>query len=78
MMIAKVQHEKYMVNTYILSIIISKLGHWSELNLIFLFEVDKGIGINFSRIILSFELSINLQINRTQKLTLDVKEVIEQ
>ena len=67
-----------MAGVYVFSIIISKLGYWSELDLIVLLKIDESLEINFYDTILPFSLFVNLQIKSNGNLMLIDKEVAKQ
>ena len=70
-MISIVEFKKYVADTGILGIIVSKLRHRNKLCPIILFEVDKSSKIGFCHIILSFSLAGRLWIKDDRKFLLD-------
>ena len=67
-----------MASAYILSIVISKVGHRQESSLVILLEVDKRLEIRFYRTILTFCLAVCLQVKGGGESPLDAEEVAEQ
>lgn len=76
-MITAIQLEKRIADTHILSIIISKLGHWQEHYLVILFEIDKDLEVSLYCTILMFGLAVCLRVEDYRKPLFDSKEVIE-
>lgn len=74
--IAVVKHKRYMVNTYILSIIICKFCFGQELCPIVMFLIEKNMQINFYFIILSLGPAVCLWIKCSGELLLNAEELI--
>lgn len=66
-----------MAGDYILSIFISKLGHWQELCPVILFDINKSLEVSFYCAVLTFGLVIYLKIKSCRKPPFDFKEVVE-
>ena len=75
-MVSIIELKKYMVNTGIFDIVISKLYHRKKLCPIFLPKVDKGLEVDFHGIILPLSLTICLWVKGGEKFPLDVKEIV--
>ena len=74
-MIFAIELEKYMANTGILGIIISKLRYGKKLCPIILLKVDKGLEIGFHCTILLLSLVIRLWVEGSRESLLDAKEI---
>ena len=74
--ISIVELKKRVANTSIFGIIISKFCHRKKPYLVILFEIDKGLKVDFYYTILSFNLTIYLWIEGNKKFLLDVKEIV--
>ena len=77
-MIVAVQLERRVTGAYVFCIVISKLGHWQELSLVILLEVDKVLEIHFHSAVLPLGLPICLQIKGGRNPSLVAEEVAEQ
>ena len=66
-----------MTSTGVLSIIISKLGHWREPSPVVLLEVDKGLEIRLYGAVLLLGLPVCLRMEGGRKPFLDAKKVAE-
>ena len=66
-MISLIELEKYVTNTGILDIVVSKLYHRKKLYLVILFKIDKDSKIGFYYNILPFDLTICLLVKSDGK-----------
>lgn len=73
-----VKLKRYMTNTDVFYIIVSKFGHRKKLGQIILFVINKNSKIDLHCTILSLGLAISLKIKSSRKLLLDPKKVAEQ
>lgn len=75
--VAIIKLEKYMTNTYILNIIISKPNYWYEFCLVIFVKIYKSFDKNLYGAILFFGLTISLKIEDKGKPWLDFQEVVK-
>ena len=68
--------KKYVIDTSIFKIIISKFCYEKKLYLIILIEVDKNLEIGFYYTILPFNLAIYLQVKGNGKSLFDAKKIL--
>lgn len=73
-----IQLKKRVTGTCILSIVISKLGHWQEPSPVILFEIDKGSEVGFHRAILPLGLVVGLRVEGGGQSASNTEEVAKQ